>query len=99
MYRQDRSKQVIVNNISVDQVTFSAVLQIGDVNEDSYPFSYGEAYGGYRGAPSFVTSEGAEPIDDRLHYANQLDEDVTDWNIYGEKLEMNRPNIRGEEGR
>jgi hypothetical protein len=100
MFRRDRSKQVNVNNILVIQITFSAVMQVGDVHDDCHPFSMGDAYGGYRGAPSFVSNAVLEePINTRLNYANQLDEDVTDYNIFGEKFEMFRPNIRGEEGR
>jgi hypothetical protein len=100
MYRRDRSKTIHVNNIKLENITFSAVVQIGDVYEDCVPFSIGDAYGGYRGAPSFVSNAVQEkPIDTRLHYANQLDEDVTDYNIFGEKMEMFRPNIRGEEAR
>lgn len=100
MFRRDRSKTIHVNNIKIESIIFSAVVQIGDVHEDCVPFSIGDAYGGYRGAPSFATDAVLEkPFDTRLHYANQLDEDVTDYNIFGEKFETFRPNIRGEEAR
>lgn len=99
MIKRDRSKQIMINNIKVGSLIFSAVLQVGDVYEDCHPFSVGDAYGGYRGAPSFETEEELKPINTRLHYANQLDEDVTDYNIFGEKFETFRPNIRGEKAR
>ncbi|HEU4964362.1 MAG TPA: hypothetical protein VFV52_11010 [Bacilli bacterium] len=99
MILRDRPKHVIIDQTLVLSITFSGIVQVGDVFGEVSPFSYGESYGGYRGAPSFVTKEVAERIDTRLHYANQLDEDVRDANILGRAHEVLRPNIRGEKAR
>lgn len=78
----------------------SGVVQIGDVWEGVDPFSYGEAYSGYRGAPGFVIVERfKEPINTQLHYANQVDEDIRDQDVLGENLEVFLPNTRGVEAR
>lgn len=99
MIRRDRPKQVYVQNTLVLDVSVSAVLQVGDVFGPVDPFSYGEAYGAYRGAPSFVTEAELEPVNTRLHYANQVDEDYRDSNIVGEQLEVFSPNVRGVKAR
>jgi hypothetical protein len=99
MIRRDRKKQVIIGDVNILTVYFSAVVQVGDVYADCWPFSYGEAYGGYRGAPSFATEDVPPPQDTRLHFANQLDEDVRNSDIIGDNIEVFRPNIRGEAAR
>ena len=99
MIRRDRSKQVIVENVIIETIYFSAVVQVGDVYGTSHPFTYQEAYGGYRGAPSFVTAETPERVDTRLHFANQLDEDVLDYGIIGEDVITYLPNTSGVEAR
>jgi hypothetical protein len=99
MINRSRSRQVVVGQIHVNLIGFSGVLQVGDVFDEVSPFSYGEAYGGYRGAASFVTGAVLEPSNTRLHYANQFDEDVRDSNQWGDFQEVPRPNIRGEKAR
>ncbi|MBL0386736.1 hypothetical protein JJB07_08730 [Tumebacillus sp. ITR2] len=99
MFPRNKSRQLVIANAKVLFVANSAVLQIGDVYGCVDPFSYGEAYGGYRGAPSFITKETAEPINTNLHFANQTDEDTTDSNFIGEGQETIIPNIRGVKAR
>lgn len=99
MIARDRKKQVYVQNVQVLTVFFSSVLQVGDVSGDCYPFTYAEAYAGYRGEPSFKTEEVAKPTKTRLHFANQIDEDPYNTNIIGEKILTYPPNIRGEAAR
>ena len=99
MIKRTRRRQVIAGDIEVLFVGNSGILQVGDVYDDVEPFSYGEAYAGYRGAASFATETILEPSNTRLHYQNQLDEDVRDHNIWGDLQEVMRPNIRGEKAR
>lgn len=99
MIRRDRAKQVMIEHVVIETVFFSAVVEIGDVYGICDPFSYTEAYGGYRGAPSFITAEVTEPVDTRLHFANQLDEDVLDYDIRGEDVYTFRPNTKWVQAR
>ena len=99
MIKRDRSKQVLVQSAHFQSFLFSGVLQVGDVFGDCYPFSYSEAYGGYRGAPSFATQEVATPQSTRLHFANQVDEDMNDITVTGEQVQTFIPNIRGGKAR
>ncbi|MCX7570039.1 hypothetical protein OS242_08680 [Tumebacillus sp. DT12] len=99
MIKRDRQRQVIVGHMTVLNISFSSVLQVGDAPVIE-PFDYAEAYSGYRGAASFVTEETQKPVNTRLHYANQVDEDVRDSNTLGEEyLEAFEPNIRGVKAR
>ncbi|MCX7570036.1 hypothetical protein OS242_08665 [Tumebacillus sp. DT12] len=99
MIARDRKKQVYVQNVQALTVFFSSVLQVGDVYGDCHPFTYAEAYSGYRGEPSFKTEEVAPPNKTRLNFDNQLDEDPINFNIIGEKVVTYTPNIRGEAAR
>jgi hypothetical protein len=100
MFKRNRAKQTVIQDMRVLSVVLSGVVQIGDVYQGVDPFSYTEAYSGYRGAPSFATLKRIEePVNTRLHYANQLDEDVRDYNLFGKKLEVFLPNTRGVEPR
>ncbi|KEO82891.1 hypothetical protein [Tumebacillus flagellatus] len=99
MFPRNKSRQTVVGGVKVIFLANSAVLQVGDVYGCVDPFSYSEAYGGYRGAPSFITKETAEPVNTRLHFANQADEDTTDFNFFGEGQEAIIPNVRGEKAR
>ncbi|PWK05039.1 hypothetical protein [Tumebacillus permanentifrigoris] len=99
MIRRNESRQLFIHSCKILSCSNSSVIQVGDVFGCVDPFSYEEAYGGYRGAPSFVTKETAEPINTRLHYANQTDEDTTDYNFLGEGQESIIPNIRGVKAR
>ncbi|ARU61625.1 hypothetical protein CBW65_11830 [Tumebacillus avium] len=100
MFKRTRAKQTIVQEMIVLAVGNSGVVQIGDVWQGVDPFDYSEAYSGYRGAPSFA-SKGRfeEPIDTRVHFANQVDEEVRDANMWGGTLEAFRPNTRGVDPR
>ncbi|ASS76389.1 hypothetical protein CIG75_16460 [Tumebacillus algifaecis] len=100
MFQRSRPKQTIVHEMFVLAVGFSGVVHIGDVWQGVSPFDYSEAYAGYRGAASYAT-EGTfkEIVNNRLHYADQIDEDVRDDNILGEKLEVFLPNTRGVSSR
>jgi hypothetical protein len=97
MFKRDRVRQSVVKYMHISDISTTGILQIGDVYDSVNPFSYAEAYAGYRGAPSFNTHEVLPRMDTRLHYANQVDEDVRDYNIYGEQPETFRPNVRGVE--
>jgi hypothetical protein len=99
VFRRNKSRQLFVHQVKVLTVSNSSVIQVGDVFGCVDPFTYSEAYGGYRGAPSFATKETAEPINSKLHIANQVDEDTTDYNFLGEGQEANIPNIRGVKAR
>ncbi|TCP55669.1 hypothetical protein EV586_103323 [Tumebacillus sp. BK434] len=96
MFTRTRAKQTIVQEMLVLAVANSGVVQIGDVWQGIDPFSYGEAYAGYRGAPGFLEQgRFEEPIDTRLHFADQVDEEVRDSNMWGGIQETFRPNTRG----
>ncbi|MFD2171796.1 hypothetical protein [Tumebacillus lipolyticus] len=100
MLKRNRAKQTIVQNMLVIAIGPSGVVQIGDVWEGVDPFSYGEAYSGYRGAPGFaIVGKFEEPINTQLHYANQVDEDVRDQDVVGKDVEVFLPNTRGVEAR
>jgi len=95
MFKRRRVKQVLVREMHILNVSFSAVIQIGDVEGRVDPADYAETYGGYRGASSFITEEIQPAVNLRLHYANQTDEDLSDLNLYGEGVETFRPNTSG----
>lgn len=99
MFRRNKSRQIVIRECKIIFLANSSVVQVGDVYGCVDPFTYEEAYGGYRGAPSFATLETAEPISTKLHFANQLDEDTTDFNFFGEGQETILPNIRGVKAR
>lgn len=99
MIKKNRTRQTIVGLISVVDIGPSGIVQVGDVRDEVDLFSYGEVYAGYRGAASFAEEAILEPVNTRLHYQNQSDEDVSNDNIWGPFQEVLRPNIRGEKAR
>jgi len=95
MFKRDRPKQIHVHTMHVLSITSSGVVQLGDVFGRVEPFEYGEAYAGYRGAASFLTTDQPAPVNTRLHFANQLDEDVLDLDILDEAIVVFTPNTYG----
>jgi hypothetical protein len=97
MITRNRRKQVIIPNVKIRTIFFSGIVQVGDVYGDCHPTVYSEVYTTVRGAPSFITAERLESQNTRLHFVNQIDEDVLDYNIFGERILTFRPNIRGDQ--
>ncbi len=94
MIKRDRAKQVMVENVIALEIGNASVMVIGDVLGPCTPFTYSETYAGLRGPGSFVTAETLPPVNNRLNYNNQVDEDVRDLNLWGESVETFRPNLR-----
>lgn len=71
-----------VEAMRVNLVLTGGVLQVGDVIEVS-PHSRSFASGGPRGAASFITQARHIHSASRLHFADQPDCEVSDFNLVG----------------